>query len=281
MTQFTKSCIGNIQEMIKFLKLFIITLTFFMSDRLKACIFILLLFDFFPSFAQITKVVNDNIWVSYVGVHPIDKKLSIHAELAWRRNEYFKNPQQLLVRTALLGNLGKGWSVAGGYCFVETYPYGGLPSKSAFPENRIWEQLQMRKQHGIIELVSRLRLEERFVYQPVSSGGTFKPGSSVYSTRVRLMQRISVPITAKAIKEKVLYATALDEIFYGFGRQIGVYHFDQNRIYAGIGYVLPSFGRIEAGYLHQQISRSAATKIENNRTIQINFLPNFSLFNNL
>ncbi|MFN6321210.1 MAG: DUF2490 domain-containing protein, partial [Bacteroidota bacterium] len=99
-----------------------------MSDRLKACIFILLLFDFFPSFAQITKVVNDNIWVSYVGVHPINNKLSVHAELSWRRNEYFKNPQQLLVRTALLGNLGKGWSVAGGYCFVETYPYGGLPS---------------------------------------------------------------------------------------------------------------------------------------------------------
>ncbi|MFZ9263066.1 MAG: DUF2490 domain-containing protein [Chitinophagaceae bacterium] len=250
-----------------------------MKGSLKLCILFLLVFGYCISFAQVTKVVNDHIWVSYVGVHPIHKQISLHAEVSWRRNEYFKNPQQLLFRTALSGNIGKGWSAAGGYCFVETYPYGGMPSKSTFPENRIWEQLQMRKQLSSFELVSRLRLEQRFVYQPVSSGSTYKPGPAVYSTRVRLMQRVSLPLNARIIKEKVLYATMQDELFYGFGKQIGSYHFDQNRVYAGLGYVLPSFGRIETGYMHQQIIRAAGTKIENNRTIQINFLPNFSLFN--
>ena len=251
-----------------------------MRIGLKICVLFLFLLCSCSLFAQVTKVVNDHVWISYVGVHPINKKTSLHAEVSLRRNEYLRNPQQLLFRTALLSNLGKGWSAAAGYCFVETYPYGGMPSKSAFPENRIWEQLQMRKQYKRFELISRLRVEQRFVYQPVSSGTIYKPGPAVYSTRFRLMQRVSLPINGSVIKDKVLYATALDELFYGFGKQIGDYHFDQNRIYAGIGYVLPSFGRIEAGYMHQHIVRGAGTKVENNRTIQINFLPNFSIFEN-
>ncbi|MFM8587807.1 MAG: DUF2490 domain-containing protein [Bacteroidota bacterium] len=251
-----------------------------MRISLKSGFLLLFIFPFDPIFAQVSKVVNDNLWISYTGVHPINNKTSLHAEISLRRNEYLKNPQQLLFRTALLRNLGKGWSVAGGYCFVETYPYGGMPSKSAFPENRLWEQLQVRKQYKRFELISRLRLEQRFVYQPVPSGTIYEPGPSVYSTRFRLMQRVSLPLNGSIIKDKALYATALDEVFYGFGKQIGDYHFDQNRIYFGLGYVLPGFGRVEAGYMHQHIVRGAGTKVENNRTIQINFLPNFSLFEN-
>jgi hypothetical protein len=266
--------------MINFLKLFILPLTPDMRISLKSGFLLLFIFSFDPIFAQVSKVVNDNLWISYMGVHSINNKTSMHAEISLRRNEYLKNPQQLLFRTALLRNLGKGWSVAGGYCFVETYPYGGMPSKSAFPENRLWEQLQVRKQYKRFELISRLRLEQRFVYQPVPSGTIYEPGPSVFSTRFRLMQRVSLALNGSIIKDKVLYATALDEVFYGFGKQIGDYHFDQNRIYFGLGYVLPGFGRMEAGYMHQHIVRGAGTKVENNRTIQINFLPNFSLFNN-
>ena len=278
--QFTKAVGLLPNEMVNFLKLFTLSLTLSMRKSLRTGYLLLSLFYCGSIVAQINKVVNDHIWISYVGVHPINKKTSLHAEISLRRNDYLKNPQQLLFRTALLRNLGKGWSAAGGYCFVETYPYGGMPSKSAFPENRIWEQIQMRKQYKQFELVSRWRVEQRFVYQPVSSGTIYKPGPPVYSTRFRLMQRVSLPINGSVIKDKVLYATALDEVFYGFGKQIWDYHFDQNRIYFGLGYVLPGFGRMEAGYMHQHIVRGAGTKVENNRTIQINFLPNFSLFNN-
>ncbi len=230
--------------------------------------------------AQVTKAINQNLWLSYVGVHPISKNLSLHAEVSWRRNELIRNPQQLLLRTGLIGNLGKGISIGGGYCYVITYPYGGMPAKSTFPENRIWQQFQVRKQVKHLEMVSRIRLEQRFVYQPTLQAGIWDAGQAVYSTRFRYMQRVSLPLSASVIKENVFYATAFDEIFYGFGRQIGKYHFDQNRVFAGLGYVFPKFGRMELGYFHQHIKRSSGTKIENNRTIQINFLPNFSLFNN-
>lgn len=240
--------------------------------------YILLFFLLFGGFslvgwAQSSKTVNQNVWISYTGLLPINKKLSIHTELSWRRNEYLKNPQQLLLRTALVRNFAKGVSLAGGYSYIITYPYGAFASKSTFPENRIWEQLQVKKQWGKTEVISRLRLEQRFVYQPVLVGTSYKPGPSVYSTRIRIMQRFSIPLFTPSIKDKAIYAAVFDELFYGFGRQIGSHHFDQNRFFGGLGYVVPKFGRVEVGYLHQQIHRSGGTKIENNRTIQINFLP--------
>lgn len=223
--------------------------------------------------AQSSKTVNQNVWISYTGMLPINKKFSIHTELSWRRNEYLKNPQQLLLRTALVRNFPKGVSISGGYSYIITYPYGAFANKSTFPENRIWEQLQVKKQWGKTEVISRLRLEQRFVYQPVLIGTSYKPGPSVYSTRIRIMQRFSIPLFTPSIKDKAIYTAVFDELFYGFGRQIGSHHFDQNRFFGGLGYVVPKFGRVEVGYLHQQIHRSGGTKIENNRTIQINFLP--------
>ena len=217
--------------------------------------------------AQVIKTSNQHFWLSYTGIHPIAKKISLQAELSIRRNEFIKNPQQLLFRIGLIGDLGNGLSIAGGYCFAETYPYGAFASKAAFPENRFWKQLQLRKNIHRFEVVNRARVEQRFVYQPILVNAVYEPGEAFYSTRVRLMQRWSIPIFGVSIKERTLYLTAFDEIFYGFGAQIANHPFDQNRAFVGTGYVLPKFGRVELGYLHQQIHKSAGTKIENNNLL--------------
>lgn len=238
------------------------------------CLFILISENIL---AQVIKTSNNHFWLSYTGIHPISKKLSLQAELSIRRNEFVKNPQQLLFRIGLIRDMGNGLSIAGGYCFAETYPYGAFASKVSYPENRFWEQIQLRKKIYRFEVVNRARVEQRFVYQPILVNAVYEPGKAVYSTRVRLMQKWSLPIFGVNIKERTLYLTAFDEIFYGFGAQIVNHPFDQNRAFVGTGYILPKFGRVELGYLHQQIHKSAGTKIENNKTIQINFLANFSL----
>ncbi len=207
-------------------------------------------------------------------MHP---KLSVQVEFSLRRNEFLKNPQQFLFRTGLVRELGNGFSTAGGYCFALTYPYGAFASKSDFPENRFWEQIQLRKKVKKLESVSRVRLEQRFVYSPILLNASYQSGPAVYSTRIRIMERLSYPFFGNSIKDNSIYATVFDEIMYGFGSQIGRNHYDQNRTFVGVGYVMPKFGRIEVGYLHQHILKSAGTKIENNKTIQISFFPVFSL----
>ena len=201
--------------------------------------------------SQTLKTTNQHAWISYAGNHPIKNKLSLQLELSIRRNDYLKNPQQLLFRTGLVKEVGKGLSIAGGYCYAMTYPYGVFASKSNFPEHRIWEQIQLRKKVKKLELVSRVRLEQRFVYQPILVNASYESGPAVYSTRLRMMERLSYPIFAATIQEHVFYATGFDEIFYGFGTQIGIHHLDQNRAFIGVGYVVRTFGRIELGYLHQ------------------------------
>ncbi|NBO57801.1 MAG: DUF2490 domain-containing protein, partial [Chitinophagia bacterium] len=244
----------------------------------KYLLFFLIFFGSQQIQSQILKTTNQHAWISYTGVHAIKNKLSLQVELSIRRNEFLKNPQQLLFRTGLVKEVSNGYSVAGGYCYVLTYPYGAFASKSDFPEHRLWEQIQLRKKVKKLELVSRVRLEQRFVYAPILINASYQIGPAVYSTRIRVMHRVSFPLYGTTIKDHAIYSTVFDEVMYGFGLQIGSNHFDQNRAFVGLGYVVPKFGRIEMGYLHQHILKSAGTKIENNKTILINFLPNFSLF---
>ena len=256
---------------------FVITLFLGMRSSLKSYYLFFSLLVMQHLYSQVLKTTNHHVWISYAGIHPISNKLSLQVELSIRRNQYLKNPQQLLFRTGVVKDLGGGISIAGGYCFAKTYPYGSFASKATFPENRFWEQVQLRKKIKKLEFVSRVRVEQRFVYQPVLVNTGYEPGPAVYSTRFRIMQRISLPFFGAVIKERTLYATMFDELFFGFGNQIATHHFDQNRAFVGIGYVLPKFGRVEMGYLHQQIHKSAGSKIENNQTVQISFLPNFSI----
>lgn len=103
-----------------------------MRISLKSGFLLLFIFSFDPIFAQVSKVVNDNLWISYTGVHSINNKTSMHAEISLRRNEYLKNPQQLLFRTALLRNLGKGWSVAGAIVLWKPILMVGCPASQLF-----------------------------------------------------------------------------------------------------------------------------------------------------
>jgi len=65
--------------------------------------------------------------------------------------------------------------------------------------------------------------------------------------RIRYMPRIDVPLYKK------LYAAAYDEIFIGFGKNVGENIFDQNRIGLLLGYRFSTLFRAEAGYLNQTV----------------------------
>jgi Protein of unknown function (DUF2490) len=212
---------------------------------------------------------NSNAWFMYFGTHKIADKWSLHIEAQLRRSDGVSIPQQLLLRGGLNYHLSPQATVTAGYAFIETYPYGAFASSSEFPENRIWEQLQLKNQLGAFEWISRFRLEQRYVQSPVKVGDVFQPGPAIYTNRFRLLNRFSIPFKGKTIVDKSFYLSVYDEFMVNFGENVGLNIFDQNRAYVAVGYKIPKVGRVELGYLHQLIVKSGGIKIENNNTFQL------------
>jgi hypothetical protein len=221
---------------------------------------------------------NSNGWYMYFGSHKLSGKWGIHLEAQLRRNEIITKPQQLLLRTGINYHFNKKLFATVGYCYVITYPYGEFPSKTVFPENRIWEQIQLKNQIGKLELVNRFRLEQRFVNSPIAKDSGFVNGPAVYTDRFRLLNRFSIPLKGKEILDKSFYISFYDEVFINFGHNLAKNIFDQNRAYIALGYKIPKVGRIEIGYLNQLIFKSDGIKVENNHTLQIGLSSTIDLY---
>lgn len=225
---------------------------------------------------------NNNGWFMYIGDHKFSSKLGVHVEAQFRRYDILPKNQQLLLRTGINYHFKPSTFATLGYCFVETYPYGEFHSKTQFPEHRIWEQFQYKSILGRSEVVNRYRLEQRYMYLPVlqTDSASYAPSKKpTYQNRMRLMTRISVPFKGKTIEDKQFYLSLYDEVFLNFGKNVGLNYIDQNRAYIALGYKIPKLGRIEIGYLNQLVLKSDGLKVENNHTLQVGILSNFSFKN--
>lgn len=208
----------------------------------------------------------------YFGDHKFSKKLGIHLEAQFRRHDVILSGQQLLLRTGINYHLNDIAFLTAGYCFVKTYQYGKFAAKSDFPENRIWQQIQIKNQTGKIEIMNRYRLEQRFIYLPVlnSDNISYSPSNTTtYQNRIRLMTRVSVPFKGNKIQDKSFYFSLYDEVFLNFGKNLQLNYIDQNRAYLALGYKIPKLGRLEIGYMNQLIIKPDGIKVENNHTLQI------------
>jgi hypothetical protein len=88
-------------------------------------------------------------------------------------------------------------------------------------------------------------------------------------------------LKGKKIHNKTPYLAIYDEIFIGFGENVDVNIFDQNRIGILLGYRFSSLIGIEAGYLNQtlQLGREVNNRnvIQHNNGIIINANLNIDL----
>lgn len=222
---------------------------------------------------------NFNGWLMYFGSHKVSDKWGLHLEAQWRRSEFLSHSQQLLLRGGVNYHFSPQAVATVGYGFIETYPYGEFPVAAAYPEHRIWEQLQLKSQLNAFEMITRFRLEQRYSKLPVANNaGIYTPGDAVYTNRARLMNRFSLPFKGKVIADKSFYLSAYDEILINFGKNVRANIFDQNRLYGAIGYKIPKAGRLELGLLSQIIQKPDGVKIERNTTFQLGFSSNIDFY---
>lgn len=221
------------------------------------------------SYSQEQRITDHNTigWLAYSGSLKIHPKIAVLTEFQWRREDGFKNKQQNLLRTAVSYAVRKDLSLNIGYAFAETYPYGDYPNANAFSEHRVFEQIVLKNPIGKVEVAHRFTLEQRFLEKFLIQNGE-RNTDWVFLNRLRYRLRVEIPI-AKSLSDNNRWSLALmDEVFVGFGKNVGANVFDQNRLAALIGYKVNKNLKIEAGYLSQILQQGK--KVNDKSVFQYN-----------
>ncbi|MCY7350446.1 MAG: DUF2490 domain-containing protein [Cytophagaceae bacterium] len=220
------------------------------TRTLARCAFFCLLA--YTSFGQSNRVRDFNRigWYVYNGDHKVSPRTEIHTEYQWRREDFIRTWQQSLARLGVAYQLLPRVKVATGFTSLVTHPYGDYPTAETgipFPERRLYQDLQVSDTLGKVALEHRFRLEQRWIGQ--LSGREVTDWE--YQNRIRYQATLNLPLQGRTLENHEWYLTVFDELFIGFGRNVGNNVFNQNRISGGIGRQFKDNFKIELAYLYQ------------------------------
>ncbi|GAB3836378.1 DUF2490 domain-containing protein [Hymenobacter jeollabukensis] len=212
---------------------------------------------------------NDNLWLVGAGQLRLTDKWSSYAEMQLRRADQGRKPQQTVLRLAANYHLGQHFQLGAGALYQKIYPYGQFAASESAPEHGFYQQVQVQDVSGRVQLLHRYRLEQRWIRWPEANRFT-------YQNRTRYQLGLLLPLLGPRLTTRMPYLIASDEILVNFGRN-APNRFDQNRLYAGLGYTASKLVRLEAGYLNQLLQQRNGRVFEHNHTLQLSLLLNLDL----
>ena len=233
----------------------------------------LLLLVALPSLGQSPRLndFHSLTWFVYVGDHKVAKSWAIHTEYQMRRVDWLRDPQQQLARLGLVRTLGERVKVSGGYTYFQSHRYGAYAEVTgrATPENRLYEDLTLQDQLGRLGLKQRVRLEQRWLGERAASGqGPVQKWE--YQNRIRYQLGLTFPLQGPTIDDGEFYLNGFDELFIGFGQNVGENVFNQNRLSGGVGFQLTRNAKAELNYLYQIRSHADTDPVSGQPVVELN-----------
>jgi len=239
---------------------------------LRRIIFFMLLWVPVVVNAQNTRIRNNNniVWLNGFGTFRMTPKWSIHSEFQFRRVEGVNYGQQELYRFGINRKLNDQMMVRLGAAYVETHPYGMIPLNvfgKAFSEYRTFQMLTLQNPIKNFKVSNRFMLEQRWVGK-YTNADLEKEDVYTYLNRARYQFRVQTPQWTMKNGESGFYGLLQNELFVGFGRNVGENIFDQNRFSVQMGCKVNSHFSVETGFLSQILQ--FAREIQGNNVVQYN-----------
>ena len=222
-------------------------------------------------FGQAPRLLDPNTlgWFVYSGDHQLTPRWAVHTEYQWRRINWA--PQQQLARLGLVRTVSERVTVSGGYTYFQTHRYGRYPTVAnrPEPENRLYEDIALDDQLGRLALNHRLRLEQRWLGSRANEGRG-EVDAWEYQNRIRYQLAAEWPLQGSTVEDGEWYLNAFDELFIGFGRNVGDNVFNQNRLSGGLGYQFTENAKIELNYLYQISQHATPEPVSGQPVFEIN-----------
>ena len=231
----------------------------------KHIAFIILLMPI-ASKAQRTHVHTNVLWASYGNTIRFNKKWSLVNDVQVRTKDWADKWLLYAIRTGLNYNINEHVAVTGGLTLFESAQYAG---KDLFFKNewRPWEELSYQLKIKKINLLQRLRTEQRFLQQTVNNQ---KTNNYQYIFRLRYRFEWQFPLKDDNIK-----LLAGNEIFLNPGYLNNSLFFDQNRTFTGISFKLSANTNLQAQYLKIFQWRSNTSVLEDQNAFRVNIYQQF------
>ena len=214
-----------------------------------------LVFSFLSASAQNTRIQDNSTigWYTTSLNFKLSQKWGFHTDYQWRRTHLGAQWQQSFLSGGFSYNAAPRLQLRAGYNWVESYAYGTFPLNGfgkQFTEHRLFESVTLSDHIGRFDITNRLMLEQRWI-GTYSSRQLEKEDHYNYLNRLRYMLRLQTPL-GKGIRNVGLpYVAAWNEVFIGFGENVGENVFDQNRLALLLGLKFSEKFSLEGGYFNQ------------------------------
>ena len=175
------------------------------------------------------------LWAPVYLNFPVSGPVKGYMEANPRFSNNVSDVDQLILRPALGYQLSPTLSLWQGYAWIANYEPGYTQ------EHRLFQQLIYSNKFSTFKLLSRSRLEERWIQHAIGT-----------SVRARTMLRGDIPLPAYPTIAIVAY----DEVFINLNtiRQGPEAGFDQNRFFLGMNYTFSPTFNVDVGYQLQVIN---------------------------
>ena len=186
----------------------------------------------------------------------LTKQWGLFGEAQVRSQLFYDNFSYYEIKGGASYNLRKNISATVGTGRFVSYSDGSnfkLPYVNQ--EWRVWEQFSLNNFIGRVKFENRVRLEQRW---------TTNAG---YRNRLKYRLNTVVPINNKKIIAGTFYVSGWDEVYFTNSDP----HYEQNRIYGGVGYDVSSHLTLQTGFLHQVNYKADDTHAGKNY-VQLSFL---------
>lgn len=184
-------------------------------------------------------------WSSLIIDYTINNKVYIKNEAHFRRTDFLKNWQQILIRPSIHYKFNTTLDFGIGYSFAKNYR-----ATHNFNENNVWEQVTLSHTSGNSNFKHRFRFEQRFIEQFVEvTPNVFKANETDYKMRFRYRFTFQIPLFTVYNNTKIK-AAVFDEIWLNTDSGIVPKSLNQNWFYVGISYPILKNTSIGLGYMN-------------------------------
>ncbi len=201
--------------------------------------------------AQTDNFKHSSSWNTITIKANLNDKLFLKNEINFRRTNFLRDWEQLVLRPSVEYQFNDGITTATGYTFIQNYTYADFSAPIDTKENNLWQQVLLKQDFGGFEISHRIRFEERFRETVAFSNAAPILSGTDYSSRLRYRFIVAIPV----LKKQGITALAYDEVFLDFENSLQPKKLDQNWMFVGLRFRESEHITITSGYHNIYVPR--------------------------
>lgn len=184
-------------------------------------------------------------WFGIYTKYRVKDRLYYYGEYHLRGRDYVRSMAQIYLRFGMTYLITKGIEVTGGFV-SPIYWARNMDQENidrVLPQFRFWEQVVFVQPFSRFKIYHQLRFEQRWRRD-------HQKGSPIEMTfRFRYKITAYVPLNRQKLVNRTLFLSMYEEIFIQAGKPVVYNHFEDNRMFLGLGYIINENFQIQAGYM--------------------------------